>query len=119
MTNPNDDDLVALFAQARSADTSPSDDLMARILGDADAVQDGFTPVQTSENPGLWARMMDALGGWPSLSGLAAATVAGIWVGVAPPSAIEELTATVLGDEVNISLFSTDIGFDTGVLIDG
>jgi hypothetical protein len=29
------------------------------------------------------------------------------------------LTATVLGDEVNISLFSTDIGFDTGVLIDG
>lgn len=119
MTNPNEDMLNEVFAQARAVDVSPSDDVMARILADAATVQDEFATRPMPEKAGLWDRMMDALGGWPAVSGLAAATVAGIWVGVAPPTAIEDLTSSVIGDEINVSFFSSDFGFDTEVLIDG
>lgn len=118
MTNPNDDMLDDLLAQARSVTPAPSNDLMARVLADADAVQPApvVTPVSRA---GLWPRLMDAVGGWPAVSGLAAATVAGIWVGVAPPASVSDLTATLIGDEVSISLFSTDLMLDEGVFSDG
>jgi hypothetical protein len=118
MTNPNDDMLDDLFAQARETAPAPSDDLMARVLADAGMAQ----PVAGAPDvvrPGLGARLLDMIGGWPAVSGLAAATVAGIWVGVAPPSSVEDLTATLIGDEVSISLFSTDLILDAGALSDG
>jgi len=118
MTNPNDDMLEDLFADARGLTPAPSDDLMARVIADADAAQPRATAASAPQ-PGLWARMMDAIGGWPAVSGLAAATIAGVWVGVAPPSSVEDLTATIVGDEVSISLFATDLVFDAGVLSDG
>ncbi len=118
MTNPNDDMLDDLFATARAAAPAPSDDLMARVLADAAAVQPQ-PATTTAAVPGLWSRMLDAIGGWPAVSGLAAATVAGIWVGVAPPSSVEDMTASLIGDEVSVSLFSTDLLFDEGALSDG
>jgi hypothetical protein len=119
MTNPNDDMLDDLFAQATRVDVQPSDALLARVLADADDVQAGFQPEQTSASDGLWARMLDALGGWPAVSGLAAATVAGVWIGVAPPSPMQDLTASLMGDEVSVDLFTTDFAFETGALVDG
>ena len=119
MTNPNDDMLDDLFAQAREADVKPSDALMARVLADADDVQGAMQPEQTVATSGLWARILDALGGWPAVSGLAAATVAGVWIGVAPPSSVQDLTASLVGDEVSVDLFSTGLAFDTGVSVDG
>ena len=118
MTNPNDDMLDDLFATARQAAPAPSADLMARVLADAAAVQPQ-PATTTAAVPGLWSRMLDAIGGWPAVSGLAAATVAGIWVGVAPPSAVEDMTASLIGDEVSVSLFSPDLLFDEGALSDG
>lgn len=118
MTNPNDDMLDEFFAQARETTSAPSDDLTARVLADAAAVQPA-TPATEMAQYGFWARALDMIGGWPAVSGLAAATVAGIWVGVAPPSSVEDLTATLIGDEVSISLFSTDLMLDEGTLTDG
>ena len=118
MTNPNDDTLNDLFAQARGTTSAPSDDLVARVLADAAAMQ----PTQaTSASPriGLWARLLDVIGGWPAVSGLAAATVAGIWVGVAPPPSVEDMTAQLIGDEISVSLFSADLQLDEGALSDG
>lgn len=118
MTNPNKDMLDDLFARTRGIEPVPSNDLMARVIADADAVQ----PAQAlapAAGAGLWARMLDAIGGWPAVSGLAAATVAGIWVGVAPPSGVEDLTAAMIGDEVSISLFSADLMLGGGALGDG
>jgi hypothetical protein len=119
MTNPNDDMLDDLFAQARGLDAQPSDALMARILTDADNVQTAMQPEQAAVASGPWTRFLDALGGWPAVSGLAAATVAGIWIGVAPPSSVQDLTASLMGDEVTVDLFSTGLAFDTGVSVDG
>ena len=118
MTNPNDDRLDDLFTQARATTPVPSNDLMARVLADADAMQPQ-KPAGASAPMGLWARMLDAVGGWPAMGGLAAATVAGIWVGVAPPASVEDLTASLIGDEVSVSLFSTEFLLDEGALTDG
>ncbi len=118
MTNPNEDMLDDIFAQARAATPAPSDDLMARVLTDAEDVQPGNL-LGAAQRPSLWSRMSDAIGGWPAVSGLAAATVAGVWVGIAPPAQVEDLTASFIGDEISINLFSTDLAFDAGELIDG
>ncbi|EBA12487.1 hypothetical protein RCCS2_14359 [Roseobacter sp. CCS2] len=118
MTNPNDDMLDGLFAQARKTTAAPSDDLTARVLADADAMQPQSTAVATPQM-GLWARMLDTLGGWPAVGSLATATVVGIWVGVAPPSSVEDMTANLLGDQVSVTLFSTDLLFEEEVLFDG
>lgn len=118
MKNPNDDMLNDLFAEVREVKPVPSDALMMRVLADGDAVQLGAA-TRPAVQPGLWTRMMDMVGGWPAVSGLAAATVAGIWVGVAPPASVSDMTASLIGDEVSISLFSTDLMFDEGALSDG
>lgn len=119
MTNPKDDMLDDLFATARTQAAPPNADLRARVLSDAQQVQAGFGAVAAPSRAGLWLRLMDALGGWPAVSGLAAATVAGVWIGIAPPSSIEDLTAGLLGDEVSVSLMSTSLGFDEGTFFDG
>jgi hypothetical protein len=119
MTNPNDDMLDDLFAQVARVDVQPSDALLARVLADADDVQAAFQPEQAATPSGLWTRLLDALGGWPAVSGLAAATVAGVWIGVAPPTSVQDLTASMMGDEVSVDLFTTDFAFDTGALVDG
>ncbi len=119
MTNQNDEILEDLFAQAREQDPHPSDALLARVLADADDVQAGMQPALIATPNGLWGRILDALGGWPAVSGLAAATVAGVWIGVAPPSSVQDLTASLVGDEISIDLFATEFAFDTGVSVDG
>ena len=118
MTNPNDDMLDDLFAQARDVAPVPSDALMARVMADADAAQLRAVAVPVAA-PGVIARILDAIGGWPAVSGLAMATVAGIWVGVAPPASVQDVTAAMMGDEVSFNLFATDLVFDAGALGDG
>ena len=111
MTDPNDEMLEDLFAQARAAKPPVSDDLMARVLADAERAGHGASVVV--DRPGLWSRFLDLVGGWPAVSGLAAATVAGVWIGVAPPAMLDDYTAGLTGDVVSVSLFS-DMGFLTG-----
>lgn len=119
MTHPNDDMVDDLLAQARGVAPAPSDALVARVLGDAAAVRAEVAATAPAARPSLWTRAMDAIGGWPSLSGLAAATVAGVWIGAAPPATVSDLTAGLVGDEVSVSLFSEDILLAAGGLDDG
>ena len=75
--------LEALFeAAARQAEQEVSPELLARVLADAEAMQP--TPAALPQRRVARRRgILAALGGWPSLGGLAAATVAGIWIGFA------------------------------------
>ena len=99
----------------------PDDALLARVLADADEVQAGFAPVPTTRpvTGSLWERLRDGLGGWPAVSGLAAATVAGIWIGVAPPASVADVTATFFGEELTVPLVASDLGLDAGAFADG
>lgn len=80
----DDASLDALFAQA--GDVQTPDGLMDRIVQDA---ADLRVEAPVSVTAGIWERVLDAVGGWPSLGGLATATVAGIYVGFADPTLLQ------------------------------
>ena len=92
-----------LFQAARQ-DTRPASatpELLARVLADAEKHQleaPALAPVR-GQSRGRWAQFLSAIGGWPSLTGLAAATVAGVWIGFAAGSTMLPYGAAALSDE--------------------
>jgi hypothetical protein len=83
----SDADMEALFATIGDDIPQMSDGFLDRIVADAALLQvsgEVFHPPL-----GMWGRALDALGGWPSLGGLATATVAGIYIGFADPTVLE------------------------------
>ncbi|WP_294225983.1 hypothetical protein [uncultured Shimia sp.] len=90
----DDDMLDDLFAAARSdSRATPSPDLMARVLSEAEGLQvavPGLVVPPVRRN--LWAAVVAAVGGWPALSGVAMAGVAGVWIGVAAGTTLMEDT---------------------------
>ncbi|MEH6646320.1 hypothetical protein [Sulfitobacter sp.] len=70
-------DLEAVFEAARAAPPQMPTALLARIEAD--------TQAQQRPAP-IWRRLLDAIGGPAGLGGLVTATVAGFWLGVAPPA---------------------------------
>ncbi len=106
MTDPNDKMLDDLFTQARDVKPAVSNDLMARVLADADAMQQSKPADVAPRAPGFWFRFLDLVGGWPAIGTLTAATIAGLWFGMAPPAVVDEFAAGLTGDVVSIDLFS-------------
>ncbi|MGQ0565527.1 MAG: dihydroorotate dehydrogenase [Gemmobacter sp.] len=97
-----DDDLDDLFAAARADAARPSDGLMARVLADADALQ---PQRRAPARPRFrLSALIAALGGMGAMAGLATATVAGLWIGLAPPAAVDDLAAAfwVAGDSLDL-----------------
>ena len=92
-TEPEKDGLEAVFAAARGAER-PGDDLVARVMADAAAVQaeaSAAPPAPTSAG-GVWSGVLSALGGWPGLSGVTAAGVAGLVLGFWAPDVVDSLS---------------------------
>lgn len=90
MTKHDDDlglDLDELFADAKAKRPAVDERLTARIIADAQSNQPGevgFTLQHRTQGP--FARLLEALGGWPALGGLVTAAVTGIYIGFAQPS---------------------------------
>ncbi|ABD56050.1 hypothetical protein [Jannaschia sp. CCS1] len=109
MTHDRDDALDAMFAQAR--EEGPSPDLMARVLADADAVQAKARPVVAPVRESWWAGLLQGLGGWSAVSGITAAGVMGLALGLYSPD-----TLSGLWDSDTLSLgygtieFTPDLG---------
>lgn len=78
----DDKALDALFDAARPAE--PSAGLTGRILRDAERLQPSMAR-PTIPQRGLFGTLANALGGWPTLGGLATATLAGLYIGFAQP----------------------------------
>lgn len=110
MTADQDDDrLEALLQAARGAE--PVDEaLFARVLADAEGVQQALRPQpvlplrRAGSWPGFWAQISDALGGWPGLSGVTAAGVAGLALGFFAPDLVDGLSGG------QIAIWSGDLG---------
>ena len=90
------DPLEAAFAAARAAAAAPAPAaLLARIEADARAElrpEPAPVPVRPrSAARGRWHDLMQALGGWPGIGGLATASAAGVWLGLAAPAALDAL----------------------------
>ena len=90
MTDRKDDDLglEALFAAARDEAPMPSGDFMMR-LQDAALAEMPVAGARVRQ-PGVWAQLRDALGGWKGASGLAAACAVGLWLGINPPAVLSD-----------------------------
>ena len=103
--------MEVLYAEARANPAEVPDGLMARVLADARAQQ----PFAAAPQRG-WSSLWRGIGGLPGLSGLAAATVVGFWIGVAPPEAIPDLAGQIISGNEAASLQSapelTAFGWD-------
>ena len=98
-------DLENLFAEARGAEV-PGDDLVARVLADAAAVQAG--PVQAPapvRSGGAMAGWLSSIGGWVGAGGLVVATSAGLLIGVYAPDSVD---AALGGQLSNYGLVTQD-----------
>lgn len=112
-TDRDDIELEAFFAAARRQSAGqpgvaeaaePGADLMARILGDALAVQTAAiadtVPVQSVNAPrdaGIWRQFFGALGGWPGVAGLTAAAAVGGWLAISPPQTLSDTVLAYMG----------------------
>ena len=89
-----------LFAAARAAPPVASQALVARVLADALAEQ----PRAGAQGarlpgpvPGLWARLVWALGGSGAVAGMGTAAVAGLAIGLWQPAGLAGLDEAVFG----------------------
>lgn len=74
--------LEGFFAAARAATPPLPDDLAARIAADGRALQPAPAPARRGSP---LASLLRQVGGWPTLAGLAAASVTGIAIGISTP----------------------------------
>ena len=94
MTIERDDgELEAAFRAARGA-AIPPEDLVSRVLADAARVQaqamGGSAPAAAPVRKGGWMRdLVSGLGGWPAVSGVTLAGVAGLAMGFAAPDLVD------------------------------
>lgn len=108
----NTDPLKAYFDAGKAARPEPGDALMARIMADADRVQAeraaAPAPVRQQRRRGRLAWLAAALGGWPAMAGLAAATVAGLWIGVSAPAGLTGMAQEVIAGSEAAYLIDLD-----------
>lgn len=102
---PLDDAALDAFFDAGRADAAPvSPRLMERVMADAMAEADArdlYAGARRAPSPGLWARALATIGGWPAAAGLVTATAAGIWIGAAQTDTLGDLAyGLVSGDAV-------------------
>lgn len=108
--DPLDRDFRALKARAAPSDP-PSDALMARVMADADAVQEAFMAPPPEPAPSFGVRFVTLIGGWPSLAGLATAGVAGVWIGLTQPDALVEGSQALLFGDLTTAVVDLDPSF--------
>ena len=91
--------LDALFAEARGQDMPASPDFLARVMGDAYAMQAPVAAVPVGapvEARGLVVRLRGWVSGFgAAAAGLATAGLAGFWIGFAQPAPIVDPVASM------------------------
>lgn len=94
--------LERAFEAARQDAPVPDADLMRRIMADAEEVQAGFAPAApvraAARRVRLGALLMEAVGGFRGLGGLAAASAFGLWLGLSPPQGLSEYARALYGE---------------------
>lgn len=107
------DPLDDFFEAGRADAPMPDAALMARVLADADA-QTAARAASAQPRESWLRAVLRGLGGWPTVAGLATATAAGVWIGVALP----DVTSTFVGGG-GYDLNDLLPGYGTDVLVEG
>lgn len=87
------EELDRVFQQAQIAPAAPRPAFLDHLADQA--VQSLATPEFSQDASGLsWLKLRDLLGGWRGLGGLMAATMTGVWLGLAAPDVLIEQVST-------------------------
>lgn len=113
MTTPEKDPLDVFFEASKAAQPEASDALMARIMADAVALQPEPVVVSSPTPVGLWGRISDAMGGWPSMAGLATAAAAGLWIGIDTPTLADGVMSLYFETETEAAFLNVDTVWTT------
>jgi hypothetical protein len=102
--NKRDDGSLDALLQEAAVERSLPPGLMARVLADAQALQPALTPRQRP-----FAALIEVLGGWPGVGGLAAASCAGFWIGISPPAGVPDAGDLIFGAAAPAALEEIDL----------
>lgn len=97
MTKDKHNELDALLHAAAAEQTEVPEYLMTRVMNDATAQQDRLAVDRSHESSGVLSRLSELFGGWIGLSGVAAASCVGFWIGVSPPEGMPDAASMILG----------------------
>ncbi|MEM1273376.1 MAG: dihydroorotate dehydrogenase [Pseudomonadota bacterium] len=114
MTADRDTDAVELesfFAAARAA-PGPSDDLIARVMADAETIRQAEAAASAIPHQPRRSGWVEVLGGWLTVSGLAAACAAGVTFGLVLPSTAAFATDGVFSTLISGQNAAGFAGFD-------
>ncbi|CUJ91314.1 hypothetical protein PH7735_01352 [Shimia thalassica] len=107
------DDLFQVAAADPKLD--PSSELLARVMADAEHLQPAPHELNTGPEQvklGLFAQMVQVLGGWRPMAGLATAAVTGLWIGFSASSSLAPQGLTgLVSDDSTYYLTYFDDGF--------
>ena len=120
MKHDDTNEMRALEKLLKDAADTPPDlppGLASRVLFDARQFQPKSKPIAVLR-PTMVQRFADALGGWPGMGGLVAATCAGFWIGIASPSGLPDAAemisqsadTSIFEDTIEMSRFGWDLG---------
>ncbi|WP_050931423.1 hypothetical protein [Aestuariivita boseongensis] len=109
-----DTELDALFKAAQRSEPGPSPEWTDRVFRDAQRVLAGPVAVPP---PSLWSQVVSALGGWQGMGGLAAASAAGLWIGISPPALLDEPLRQAMGAQSTLETLA-DTQFEISTLLD-
>lgn len=98
-------ELEDFFMTERNAAPDPSDMLLARIMADAQSQIDKAQPEPSIEETGFFQKLLDGIGGWPSMAGLATASIVGVWIGYVQPPAVEPFTGYLISSDAESYLY--------------
>ncbi len=90
----DDAELDGLFEAARDIAPLPPVSLVERILADAEAER--FVPVASVPPRRGFSAILRGIGGWPAATGLAAAAITGVMIGIVTPDTVGDLTGGYL-----------------------
>ena len=63
---------------------------------------------------GAFARLIEAMGGWPTMAGMATAGIVGVWIGFSQPAGLDLVAQQLLGGENTEYLVDLVPAFDSG-----
>lgn len=114
-----DEALEALFNAAQANPAAPRPEFVARLMADADANAMRKTATPSSKARSRWTRLTQ---NWLPASGLTAATVLGLWIGILlPETQIADTWLTDGANDVDLTAFlpGADLGEFTDPEVDG
>ena len=114
-----DETLEALFKATRDNPAQPRADFVARLMADADANTPTKSAISSPKKASPWTRLAQ---NWLPASGLTAATVLGVWIGMLlPETQIADTWLTDDANEVDLTAFlpGADLGEFTDPEADG